>query len=145
MKFKHHFTVNAPLTRVSEFHSRSVNMPKLTPPPMRTQLLNASEILKAGDDMDFNLILGPIKIHWVAHLELLSLEGFTDRQLIGPFKEWVHQHHFTSVNETTTLVLDDIDVRLRKHPLWWIVGMGMYLTLPILFTFRKWKTRRLLA
>ena len=144
MKFKHRFTVKAPLMRVAEFHSRSANMPKLTPPPMSTQLLNAPEVLKSGDTMDFNLKLGPIKINWVAHLESLSLEGFTDRQLIGPYKEWVHQHRFISVNETTTLVLDEIELRLRKHPLWWMVGMGMYLSLPILFTFRKWKTRRLL-
>ena len=145
MKFKHRFTVNAPVTRVAEFHSHSANMPKLTPPPMSTQLLNAPKVLKGSDTMYFNLKLGPIKIHWVAHLESLSVEGFTDRQLIGPYQEWVHQHRFNSVNETTTLVLDEIELRLRKHPVWWIVGMGMYLSLPILFTFRQWKTRRLLA
>ena len=145
MKFRHRFSVNAPLMRVAEFHSRSANMPKLSPPPMKTQLLNAPEILKTGDKMDFNLVFGLFKIYWAAHLQSLSLEGFTDQQIMGPFQEWTHQHRFISVGETTTCVHDEIQLRLRKHPIWWIVGMGMFLSLPFLFTFRKWKTRRLLA
>ena len=51
---------------------------------------------------------------------------------------------FVAVDEYTTDVLDEITTRLRPHLLWWPVGLGMQLGLPVLFAFRAWKTRRLL-
>jgi ligand-binding SRPBCC domain-containing protein len=62
----------------------------------------------------------------------------------GPFAEWVHRHNFEVVDEHTTEVVDEITLRLRSHPLWWLVGIGMWLGLPSLFAYRTWKTRRTL-
>jgi len=86
--------------------------------------------------------LGPFPIHWKARIEAVSPNGFTDHQVSGPFAEWVHRHNFEVVDEHTTDVVDEIALRLRSHPLWWLVGMGMRLGLPILFAYRAWKTRR---
>jgi hypothetical protein len=33
---------------------------------------------------------------------------------------------------------------LSSHWLWWIVGSGMWLTLPLLFAYRGWRTRHVL-
>ncbi len=94
--------------------------------------------------MDFSLGVGPISIRWVARIEKVSPNGFIDRQLRGPFAEWVHGHSFIALDNQTTEVVDEITLRPSSHPWWWLVGMGMWAGLPILFAFRASKTRRML-
>lgn len=94
--------------------------------------------------MKFTLWAGPLPIHWHARMENISANGFDDRQVHGPFSEWVHRHRYEAVNEQTTEVVDDITLRLSSKPLWWVIGLGMRISLPILFAFRAWKTQRLL-
>lgn len=94
--------------------------------------------------MEFTMWLGPLPLRWLARIEAVSPEGFTDRQLKGPFAEWVHRHEFIVVDDHTTEVQDDINLRLRSHPVWWFVGLGMWLGLPLLFAYREWKTKRML-
>jgi hypothetical protein len=48
------------------------------------------------------------------------------------------------VDEQTTEVVDEVSLRLSSQPLWWLVGLGMQLGLPILFGYRGYKTRRIL-
>jgi ligand-binding SRPBCC domain-containing protein len=56
----------------------------------------------------------------------------------------VHRHSFASVDATTTEVIDEVQAELSPHWLWRIVGGGMWLTLPLLFAYRGWRTRRVL-
>ena len=142
MIYRHRFQVHAPLAQVAEFHSRAASMAAITPPPIIIQMRRAPAELAEGDEMDFVMWLGPFPMHWLARIEAVSPEGFTDRQLRGPFAEWAHRHTFVAVDEGTTDVVDEITLQLQAHPLWWLVGMGMRLGLPILFAYRKWKTRR---
>ena len=144
MNYHHRFQVRAPLARVSDFHSQSASMPAITPPPLSVRLHHAPAVLMEGDKMDFSLGVGPISIRWVARIEDVSPNGFTDRQVRGPFANWVHRHSFNALDNQTTEVVDEITVRLRPEPWWWLVGMGMWVGLPILFAFRASKTRRML-
>jgi len=144
MIYRHRFQVRSSLERVAEFHSRSASMAAITPPPIIIRVQHAPPVLGEGDEMNFTMWLGPFPLHWLARIEAVSPDGFTDRQLSGPFAEWVHRHTFVAVDEHTTEVVDEINLRLRSHPLWWLVGMGMWLGLPILFAYRGWKTRRTL-
>jgi len=119
-------------------------MAAITPPPMIVRVHRAPSRMGSGDEMDFTLWAGPVPLHWVARTENVSPDGFTDRQVRGPFGQWVHRHSFVQVDERTTDVLDEVTVELRAHPLWGPVGLGMWLTLPLLFAFRAWKTKRIL-
>ena len=140
--YQHRFRVVAPLVRVAEFHSRAASMAAITPPPIIVRMRHTPAVLAEGAEMDFTLWLGPLPVRWLAHIEAVSPTGFSDRQLQGPFAEWVHRHTFFAVDERTTAVLDEVTLRLRLHPLWGLVGLGMWLGLPLLFAFRAWKTRR---
>jgi ligand-binding SRPBCC domain-containing protein len=70
--------------------------------------------------------------------------GFVDRQQSGPFQHWVHQHTFKPINETTTTVIDEIEFSFHSQPWRKFVGLNMVLSLPALFAYRSWKTRKLL-
>jgi ligand-binding SRPBCC domain-containing protein len=144
MIYRHRFQVRASLERVAEFHSRADSLAAITPPPLILRLDHAAATLAEGDEMDFTLWLGPFPLHWLARIESVSPTGFTDRQLRGPFAEWVHRHTFLAMDKRTTAVVDEINLRLRPQLVWWLVGMGMRLGFPILFAYRAWKTRRIL-
>jgi len=143
MKYQHRFRVRAPLEAVAHFHSRSASMAAITPPPIVVRVHRAPEIQHDGDEMDFTLWMGPLPVRWVAHIENVSPTGFTDHQLRGPFKQWTHRHSFVAIDGRTTDVLDEVTIELRVHPLWGPVGLGMWLTLPLLFAYRAWRTKRI--
>jgi ligand-binding SRPBCC domain-containing protein len=144
MKYHHSFRIRAPLAAVTDFHARSASMGAITPPPIVAQIHQAPARLQEGTEMDFTLWLGPLPIRWVARIENVSYNGFTDRQLRGPFHSWVHRHHFRPVDETSTEVLDEIEAELKKHLFWSLLGLGMWLNMPVLFAYRAWKTKGLL-
>lgn len=144
MKYQHTFHVHAPLSVVADFHAQSASMGAITPPPVKAQVHQAPARLNEGDEMDFTLWLGPLPIRWVARIEDVSGNGFSDRQLRGPFRRWVHRHQFRAIDNQTTEVIDEIEAGLQPHPLWAVVGLGMWLNLPLLFAYRGWKTKRLL-
>jgi ligand-binding SRPBCC domain-containing protein len=145
MKYKHKFQVKAPLADVAEFHSQSASMGDITPPPAVVKVHQAPARLDEGDEMDFTIWLGPLPVRWKARIENVSPTGFIDRQLQGPFKRWTHRHSFKPVDEQTTEVVDEIEFKLDKRPIRGMMGLGMTLSLPFLFAYRGWKTRRLLT
>lgn len=144
MKYTHRFRVAAPPHAVAEFHSRSSSMGAITPPPVLAIIHQAPEILGEGDSMHFTLWLGPIPVRWHARIENVTPLGFQDRQISGPFAKWIHRHIFVPLADGSTEVVDEIEAELADS--WWkrLLGIGMWLNLPILFTYRAWKTRRLL-
>lgn len=144
MNYLHRFRVHAPLDAVVAFHQAAASMAAITPPPIVVQMHQAPAHLQEGDDMAFTLWLGPLPIHWQARIEQITPLSFVDRQLAGPFGEWVHLHTFIPVDTQTTEVIDDVRATIKQHGLWRLVGLGMWLNLPLLFAYRAWQTRRIL-
>lgn len=144
MIYRHEFMVQAPLADVVAFHQKAASMAAITPPPIRVELHAAPPVLDEGDEMKFTLWFGPIPLRWHAQIEQVTPVSFVDRQLAGPFASWVHRHTFVAVDETTTQVLDQVEAQLAPRWLWRLVGLGMWLNLPLLFAYRAWQTRRLL-
>ncbi len=143
-RYKHRFQVQASLEEVADFHARSSSLTKITPPPSKVIVHQAPSRLDEGDEMDFTIKVGPGSIRWLARIENVTPTGFVDRQQSGPFQHWVHQHTFKPINETTTTVIDEIEFSFHSQPWRKFVGLNMVLSLPALFAYRSWKTRKLL-
>jgi ligand-binding SRPBCC domain-containing protein len=140
--FQHRFRVHAPVAKVSEFHQDPRALKSLTPPPVFVQLHRA-EPLAEGSKVDFTLWLGPLPVRWVAVHSLVDPKhGFSDTQLIGPFKLWFHRHSFMPIDAHTTEVVDEIEAAHTNHLLWGLISRLMWLNLPILFWYRARLTRR---
>ena len=140
--FWHEFQVNAPIQRVAEFHSSTEALKLLTPPPLFVKF-NQVEPMGEGSWADFTLWLGPIPIHWIAnHTDVHPTDGFTDIQVEGPFQTWIHRHTFTQMTTDMTKIIDEIEGQPSDHLFSGIVSRFMWLTLPILFSYRAQQTRR---
>jgi ligand-binding SRPBCC domain-containing protein len=144
MRYRHVFRVQAPQAEVAEFHTRAASLSDITPPIVPIRVHQAPEHIGLGDQMDFTMRVGPLPMRWTAQVEDVSPAGFLDRQVQGPFERWAHRHTFVEVDSETTGVIDEVEARLKPHLGWGLVGLGMWLGLPLLFAYRGWKTRRLL-
>jgi ligand-binding SRPBCC domain-containing protein len=144
MVYRHRFRVRAPIDEVAKFHSRASSLGAITPPPVSLSTKSDKAELVDGDEVELVLRLGPIAIPWLAKIVDLGPTGFRDVQLDGPFRRWEHIHEFESADGSTTDVVDTIRYELRAHLLWGPVGLAMGMSLPMLFAYRGWKTKRLL-
>lgn len=173
MRYSHRFTVDAPLDRVADFYDRPANLRAITPPIPFRFLGDPPDALGPGDELTFRTWVGLVPVTWRSRIEALPgadegagavgldgagsgiagsevatappVAGFVDRMLEGPFTSWEHRHRFVALTPERTAVEDDVEARLRAHPVWGPVGLQMWLSLPLLFAYRKRKTRRLLA
>lgn len=145
MVFRHEFTIAAPREKVAQFHRARQSLAAITPPPLIVQIQESPDVLSSGDEIRFTLWLGPFPIRWHAAIEAVSNAGFADRQISGPFDHWVHRHTFLESEEGYTTVRDEIEYAYRRHILWGLVGRLFVIGLPVLFAYRAWRTRRLLA
>ena len=138
------FTVRAPLTAVADLHRDTRALTWLTPPPVRVRIRHV-EPLAEGSIADFTLWFGFLPIHWTAsHSNVHYEHGFTDTQVRGPMKRWVHTHTFTDEGGGLSRITEHIEYehfpgargllsRLLFTP------FGLWLT----FCYRRYATRRL--
>jgi ligand-binding SRPBCC domain-containing protein len=143
MIFRHRFVVRAPLVGVAEFHRQAETLRAITP-LLRVRLDQAPTRLHQGGELTFSLWFGPLPLRWRARIDALPPTGFVDRQIRGPFQFWEHRHTFVPLGAEATWILDEVLATPRRSFLWAAVGLGIWLSLPLLFAFRAWKTRRLL-
>jgi ligand-binding SRPBCC domain-containing protein len=144
MRFENRFHVDAPREAVAAFHASAGSLPAITPTPICVH--DAPDVLASGDEITFTLWVGPIPVRWHGRVENLSVEGFDDVQLAGPFGAWRHRHNFEEAPDGGTEVHDVVeadmpDLLSLRYPLAAIMWIG----LPLLFAFRAWRTRRLVT
>lgn len=141
--FSHRFQVLASLEKVTAFHRDTRALKLLTPPPMVVCLNNIEPLLE-GSISDFTMWLGPIPVHWVAEHHEVHEYGFRDIQIRGPFQAWEHTHKFSPITEDETEVLDYVQAQPSRHLIQGILARFMWRNLPLLFTYRAWRTKRAL-
>ena len=145
MKYQHRFSVKASQRDVAEFHAHPRALRKLMPPPAIVRFLTPVPPMDNGARFTFLMLIGPIPIIMESIFEDVSESGFVDIQgERGPFRHWRHHHTFEAVDADTTEVIDEIEAELRLHPWHGFVGFLMWVSLPFLFWYRQWQTRRAL-
>lgn len=143
LKFEHSSLINAPVAVVWHFHERDDILQILTPPWQPIQIIRRQGKLEVGAESEFRLWLGFIPIKWVArHIECQPYSLFTDEQVEGILRSWVHRHQFTSQNGQT-LLSDVINYQLPGGWLselllgWWVNSR-----LEAMFRYRHQVTKR---
>jgi ligand-binding SRPBCC domain-containing protein len=141
--YRHRTQVKASLARVAEFHRDSWALKRLTPPPVIVQMHDVQPLAE-GSRAAFTLWMGPVPVHWVAiHQEVDMPRGFSDVQQAGPFACWRHRHSFVRLDEDMTEVVDEIQAEFGRGPAKGLVCRLMWWSLPVLFAYRGWMTKRL--
>lgn len=117
-RFARRVHIPAPAEDVFAWHANDGAFERLTPPWERVKVVHRTGPLAEGmrATMRVNL-LGPIAQQWVAeHVDVKAPQGFTDRQLTGPFSRWEHQHRIERDGDESWLE-DAIDFEPPLPPL----------------------------
>ena len=140
--FQHDFRVRAPLSRVAAFHRDPETLKKLTPPPIIIRFTRI-EPLQEGSTAEFTMWIGPLPVRWrTLHIEVNSQRGFTITQIEGPFAYWMHWYTFEPLDEQTTVIINEIEAQPHRDLFWGAICLMVWLSLPLIFRYRVWRTRR---
>lgn len=139
------FTVNAPFETVADFHADTSALKVLNPPFIIVQLHQVDPMAN-GSISEFTLWMGPLPIRWRAIHSEVGPNGFKDTLEDGPMASWEHTHRFEVVDKDTTQIHEHIEY--QYHSGWRGLASRILfspLGLTVLFTYRKWVTRRALS
>ena len=96
----------APVDRATAFafFANPWNLEAITPPWLRFQITGAPERLERGSRLSYVLRLEGVPVHWLTEIDdWRPGRSFTDVQLQGPYRSWIHTHRFTAVPEGTEI------------------------------------------
>ncbi|NBV64972.1 MAG: TIGR01777 family protein, partial [Planctomycetes bacterium] len=131
----------APVESLAAWHFRPGALERLVPPWENARVLQASGGIADGSTVTLRLKKGPMKVDWLArHEQVQPGSGFVDRQMKGPFAEWVHQHRFLPHDADRSTLEDHVTYRL---PGGWLGAMlGGPIIRPDLERTFVWRHRR---
>jgi ligand-binding SRPBCC domain-containing protein len=140
------FTLPLAIDEVFAFFAEAGNLERITPPELNFRILAppATRIM-AGTLLDYRLGLFGVPFDW--RTEITCWEPphrFVDEQLRGPYRLWVHSHHF-SVEDDGTRIEDEVRYRLPLWPLGEIAYPLVRLQLERIFRFREKAIREILV
>ena len=110
--------VPLPAEEAFAFFADAFNLEAITPPWLRFRILTPAPIaMREGALIDYRLALHRIPCRWHTRLDAwVPGRRFVDRQLRGPFREWVHTHTFEPA-PGGTLIRDHVRYRMPLGPL----------------------------
>jgi len=106
--------LHAPLDVVFSFFSNARNLEKITPALLQFKILTPDPIeMKTDARIDYALRIHGIPMRWRTRITAWEPpHRFEDIQERGPYKQWIHEHHFVDEG-TTTLMQDTVRYRVR--------------------------------
>jgi uncharacterized protein len=137
------FTLRTPMPasaqELYDWHAHPAGFFRLMPPWESLQVVRQEKPFGDGHQITIRTpILGPIKLDWLAELfEVIPGQQFRDRELHGPFAEWVHTHRMIATSANSSELEDSIDYRVPFGAIGRLFGGGMVRgKLEQLFRFR---------
>jgi ligand-binding SRPBCC domain-containing protein len=124
-----------------EFFKAPENLCDVTPVWLDFCLLNRESNTRVSENAEFDYTVKwfGIKMYWKSRIvEYNSPEKFTDIQIKGPYRSWVHQHILTTVPEGTCM--QDIVSYTVPLTAWLFHGMIIKKQLKDIFCYRAVKT-----
>jgi ligand-binding SRPBCC domain-containing protein len=138
--------VALPRHEVFAFFANAENLATITPPELDFRILTPMPIkMREGALIDYRIGLWRIPMRWKTLITRWNPPyDFTDEQLSGPYRTWVHRHRFTETSAGTTIE-DDVTYELPLGPLG-LIGLPIVRRqLARIFEYREAKVKEMLV
>ena len=134
-----------PQEQVFSFFSDAANLAIITPPELKFSIVTPLPIeMRKGALIDYRLGLFFLRFGWQTEIvEWNPPHRFTDVQLKGPYRKWVHTHEFTPTPRGTRM-RDHVDYELPLAPFGNVALPVVRLQLRRIFDYRSRVIERVL-
>ena len=97
--------IDRPRSEVFKFFSEAQNLEKITPEFLNFKIQNISTPqVQNGTLIDYTLKVHQVPVSWRTEIsDWTPDEKFTDSQLKGPYREWIHTHTFEDLGRGTLM------------------------------------------
>lgn len=130
--------INAPASRVFDWHKQPGAFEKLTPPWVRAEIVERSKPgIEVGTRVRIRFGMGPFHLDWVAvHTDYAEGQMFRDVQVEGPFARWEHTHRVIPDGPDNCWLEDEINYEYGRGWRRWLVCPFVVADLRRVFTYR---------
>jgi len=117
------------------FFADASNLERLTPPWLKFRILTPMPVVMGpGVEIDYRIGIYGLPIPWRSRIDVWEPGvRFIDRQLVGPYRWWRHEHRFEAV-AGGTLVVDHVEYVPRAA---WISAGLVRRDLERIFVYRQ--------
>jgi ligand-binding SRPBCC domain-containing protein len=139
----HEVVVPVPLDITFDFFSNPANLERLTPPWLSFRIRTPPPIvMREGTLIDYQIVLYGLPIPWRTRIDVWEPGiRFVDRQLLGPYRWWHHEHRFEAVPRGTR-VIDHVEYVPRAR---WLSGRMVRRDVGRIFDYRQHTLPKLLT
>lgn len=140
---KSEIVLRRPIEEVFDFFSRAENLNLLTPPWLHFNILTPLPLeMEAGTRIAYRLRIRGVPVGWVSEItQWEPPHQFTDAQIKGPYRSWVHRHYFQATDDGGVRVTDD--VRYSVPGGWLVNRLFVAGELRRIFSYRREQLLRL--
>ena len=133
--------VSASLGETFAFFADAANLQRITPPWLNFAILEpVPDQMRVGLEIAYRIKLYGFPIPWRARIDVWQPGVcFVDRQIVGPYRWWRHEHRFEAVPDGTR-VIDRVDYAPRVG---WLSGALVRRDLERIFDYRHEALRRM--
>lgn len=135
--------IQRPAAEVFSWHERPGAFERLAPPWMKIKVDSAGGGIGDGAEICLTQKVGPLPVRWrLRHEGFIEGRSFSDRQISGPFANWIHHHTFEPVDDHSCDMTDRIHYELPGGSVSeGMAGSRVHRELERLFRFRHEVTR----
>lgn len=132
-------TLDLPRQQVFDFFADAGNLERITPPELNFHIITHQPIdIRQGALIDYKLKLRGFPVTWRTEISVWEPpHSFVDRQLRGPYSQWIHRHTFTEIDANKTHIEDEVKYRLPLEPLGDVMYFLIRRELDYIFDYRQ--------
>jgi ligand-binding SRPBCC domain-containing protein len=98
--------VPASLAVTFAFFADAANLERLTPPWLNFRILSSMPVeMREGVEIEYRIVLYGVPLPWRSRIDVWEPGvRFVDRQVVGPYRWWRHEHIFEPAPHGTSVV-----------------------------------------